>query len=208
MTNALHVGPGSALVVIELQNDLVHPSVADLDGVRGGLARVVRDSGLLARAAGLLDAWRSAGLPVVYVTRERHPGIPQAPLPLYRRSWGPTLLESGTWGAAVIDDVAPAEGDLVLNRFVSLDPSYGSGLWAALRSKQVDSIVVFGVSTTIAVEGTIRGAANRGLRSTVVADCCATVPAAWHDFSINNVLPLLADVVSAADVLASVTAGG
>jgi nicotinamidase-related amidase len=208
MTNALDVGPGSALVVIELQNDLVHPSVADLDGVRGALARAVRDGGLLARAAELVGRWRSAGLPVVYVTRERHPAIAQPNLPLYRRSWGPALLETGTWGAAVVDDVAPADGELVLNRFVSLDPSYGSGLWAALRSKQVDSIVVLGVSTTIAVEGTVRGAANRGMRSTVVADCCTTVPAAWHDFSINNVLPLLADVVSAADVMASVTARG
>jgi nicotinamidase-related amidase len=208
MTNAVHVGPGSALIVIELQNDLVHPSVAELDGVRGALARAVRDSGLLARAAELVCRWRSAGLPVVYVTRERHPAIPQANLPLYRRSWGPTLLETGTWGAAVVDDVAPADGDLVLNRFVSLDPSYGSGLWAALRSRQVDSIFVFGVSTTIAVEGTIRGAANRGLRSTVVSDCCTSVPTAWHDFSINNVLPLLADVVSAADVLEGVTAQG
>ena len=205
MTNALHVGSGSALVVVELQNDLVHPSVADLDGVRGALARAVRDSGLLARAAELLSRWRAAGLPVVYVTRERHPAIPQANLPLYRRSWGPTLLEAGTWGAAVVDDVAPAACDLVLNRYVSLDPSYGAGLWATLRSRQVDSVVVFGVSTTIAVEGTIRAAANRGFLSTVVADCCTTVPAAWHEFSINNVLPLLADVVSAADVLASLT---
>ena len=102
---------------------------------------------------------------------------------------------------------APLPGELVLNRFTSLDPSYGSGLWATLRSLGVDTLVVCGVSTTLAVEGTVRGAANRGLRSVVVADCCTSVPQAWHDFSVANVLPLLASVVSADEVCAAINPG-
>ena len=46
----------------------------------------------------------------------------------------------------------------------------------------------------------VRAAANRGLRVIVVEDCCASYPEAWHRFSADNVLPLLADVVPASEV--------
>jgi hypothetical protein len=41
-----------------------------------------------------------------------------------------------------------------------------------------------------------------------VADGCASVPEEWHRFSIENVLPLLADVVPAAEVVRALLPGG
>jgi nicotinamidase-related amidase len=103
----------------------------------------------------------------------------------------------------VLDEIAPQESDIVLARYTSIDPSHGSEIWQVLRNIGVTALVVAGISTTLAVEGVVRAAANRALRVVVVEDCCASFPESWHRFSADNVLPLLADVASAADVEAA-----
>src|SRR5205823_11705996 len=123
---------------------------------------------------------------------------------IYRRgSKNPDFLRTATRGAQVVDEIAPRHGDVVLPRFTSIDPSHGSELWAVLQRLDARTLVIAGVSTNMAVEGTVRGAANRGYRVVVVEDCCASVPEEWHRFSVEKILPLLADVSSAAEVRAA-----
>ena len=190
------------MLVIELQNDLCAPALAEQRGLRGALARAVRDRSVLQRLAPVLDTCRARGVPVIYLTKGRHPSIPQPDFaPIYRMAGGDPTLVHGTWGAQVVDEIKPAEGDLVLPRFTSIDPSYGTELWAICESLGLRTLMLAGISTTLAVEGTARAAANRGLRVVVIEDCCASVPDEWHRFSVTNVLPLIADVCSSADVL-------
>jgi nicotinamidase-related amidase len=56
---------------------------------------------------------------------------------------------------------------------------------------------VTGISTTLAVEGIVRASLNRGFEMFVVEDCCAGLPQEWHDWSIQNTLPLLATITAA-----------
>lgn len=195
--------PGAtAFVVVELQNDLVHPSLVGRKGLAGKLAEAVQNRGVFPRLAELLEKARTAGVPVLYATKERHPSIPQpmhAKIYKAARTGDPKLMH-GTWGAQVVDEVGPADGDLVLARYVSIDPSYGSEIWDVLRQLGADTLIVAGISTNYAVEGLVRAAANRSLRVVVVEDCCASFPEEWHRFSADNILPLLADVVPASDV--------
>ena len=194
----------TGMLVIELQNDLVHPSLAEGRGLTGALARAVRDRGVLPRLAGVLEDCRRRGVPVLYATKERAPGEPPPDhAPVYRMSGSEPILVTGTWGSQVLDEVAPGPGDVVLPRLTSIDPSYGSELWPTVERLGLTTLIMAGVSTTLAVEGTVRAAANRGLRVVVVEDCCASVPEEWHRFSADHVLPLLADVVSADDVRAA-----
>jgi nicotinamidase-related amidase len=191
------------MLVIELQNDLCAPGLADQRGLRGALARAVRDRGVLQRLAPVLDACRARGVPVIYLTKERHPSIPQPDFaPIYRMAGGEPTLVHGTWGAQVVDEIKPAEGDLVLSRFTSIDPSYGTELWAMIETLGLSTLLLAGISTTLAVEGTARAAANRGHNVVVIEDCCASVPDEWHQFSVTNVLPLISEVCSSADVVA------
>jgi len=192
------------MLVIELQNDLCAPPLADQRGLRGALARAVRDRGVLQRLAPVLEACRARGVPVIYLTKERHPAIPQRQFPpIYRMAGGEPTLVHGTWGAQVVDEIKPGEGDLVLPRFTSIDPSYGTELWAVIETLGLSSLLLAGISTTLAVEGTARAAANRGYHAIVVEDCCASVPDEWHQFSVTNVLPLISEVCSSADVVAA-----
>jgi nicotinamidase-related amidase len=192
------------MLVIELQNDLCGSQLAEERGLRGALARAVRDRGVLQKVASVLEACRARGVPVIYLTKERHPSIP-APshATIYKMSGSSPTLVHGTWGAQVVDEIKPQESDLVLPRFTSIDPSYGTELWSICDSMGLTTLVLAGISTTLAVEGTARAAANRNYRVIVVEDCCASVPNEWHEFSVNNVLPLIGQVCSSNDVAAA-----
>ena len=197
----------TAFVVVELQNDLVHPSLVGQKGLSGKLAEAVQQRGVLPRLAELLDRCRAAGVPVMYATKERHPGIRQPThAPIYRIAGVATpKLVHGTWGAEVVEDIAPQKGDVLLPRYTSIDPSHGSEIWSVLQNLRTQTLIVAGISTTMAVEGLVRAAANRGFRVVVVEDCCASFPEEWHRFSADNILPLIADVVPAAEVAAALS---
>ena len=196
----------TAFVVVELQNDLVHPSLVGQKGLSGKLAGAVAQRGVLPRLAELLSRCREAGVPVLYATKERHPDIPQPThARIYKVAGGAPKLVHGTWGAEVVEDIAPQKGDIVLPRYTSIDPSHGSEIWSVLRNLGTQTLIVAGISTTMAVEGLVRAAANRGFRIVVVEDCCASFPEEWHRFSADNILPLIADVVPAAEVAAALS---
>lgn len=190
----------AAMLVIELQNDLCAPSLVEQKGLSGALARAMQRRGVLTTLPPVLDACRAAGVTVMYATKERHPSLPQPEFPpIYGAGGGEPKLVHGTWGAQVVDAVKPEPSDVVLPRFTSIDPSHGSELWSVCARLQIRTLIVAGISTTMAVEGTVRAAANRGLRVIVLEDCCASVPEEWHRFSADNILPLLAHVTSSAE---------
>ncbi|MFY9587665.1 MAG: isochorismatase family cysteine hydrolase [Actinomycetota bacterium] len=196
----------TAIVVVELQNDLVHPSLVGQKGLSGKLAEAVQERGVLPRLAELLTQCREAGVPVLYATKERHPNIPlPSHMRIYKVAVGTPKLVHGTWGAEVVEDIAPQKDDIMLPRYTSIDPSHGSEIWSLLQNLKTQTLIVAGISTTMAVEGLVRAAANRGFRIVVVEDCCASFPEQWHRFSADNILPLIADVVPAAEVVAALS---
>ena len=192
-----------AVVVIECQNDLIHESKIGAKGIGGALATAVRERGLLERIARVLQVARIASVPVVYANKESRPGIGTTDAPIFRWSKRHPMLVEGTWGAAIHDAIAPQPGDHVLRRFLSVDASYGSGLYGTLRALGRDTMIAMGVSTNFAVEGAVRGAVNRLLRAVVVEDCCASVPDEMHRFSVERILSLLGTVTTSAEVVAA-----
>ncbi len=200
----LYVVPAeTAALVIECQNDLVHESRAEGRGIGGALARAVQRRGALAAIARVLTAARAAGVPVFYATIENRVDVPKPRCAIYRWSTGTALLQAGSWGAQVHERIAPESGDHVISRQLSVDPSYGSSLFATLRALGRRTLVVMGVSTNFAVEGTVRAAVNRMFEVVVVEDGCASAPDDMHDFSVQRILPLLATVTTSDAVVAA-----
>ncbi|MFN2614215.1 MAG: cysteine hydrolase family protein [Actinomycetota bacterium] len=194
----------TAVVVIEMQNDLCSPSLTSSRGLSGALARAVESRGVIERLQRVLADARARGIHVMYATKERHPGIPLPSYPkIYAAAGGDAKLVHGTWGADVVDGLKPEPADVVLPRFTSIDPSHGSELWAVCERLGVERLALAGISTSFAVEGTARGAANRGYRVVVLEDCCAGVPDEWHRFSVENILPLIAEVTTSDIFIAS-----
>jgi len=193
----------AALLLVELQNDIVHEANIGRKGFRGVLAAQVEKRGMLPKVRALIDAAHAAGVPVGYVNYARKPDFPRPKTLLHRRTAAePTLIE-GTWGAETHAAVAPEARDFVFTRCVAVDGSYGTQLYPVLRMLGREALLICGVSTNLAVEGIVRASVNRGFEMFVVEDCCASFPDEWHEFSIRNIMPLLATVTSSDPVLAA-----
>ena len=192
----------AALLLVELQNDIVHESNIGKRGIGGVLAAQVQKRNVLAKVAELIAVARQVNVPVMYINYARKLDFPRPKTALHRRAAAqPTLIEN-TWGAQTHERVAPGAQDFVLTRCVGVDGSYGTQLYPVLRMLQRDALMICGVSTNLAVEGIVRASVNRGFEMFVIEDCCASFPDEWHEFSIKNIMPLLATVTSSEAVLA------
>lgn len=206
---ALELDPAkAALLVVELQNDMVHESNLEKKGLGSALTEAVHRRGVLAKVGALLPLARAASVPVFYVNVANKPGFPRPKARIYALAGkrGPSLVE-GTWGAEIHPAVAAAPSDFVLTRTTSVDGSYGTGLYSILAQLKREQLAVCGISTTMAVEGIVRASLNRGYEMFVIEDCCAGVPQEWHDWSIRNTLPLLS-TVTGSEEMAAVLRGG
>lgn len=119
----------------------------------------------------LSQAARDLGLPVIYVNDCHRAGR-------YDREFDkrePHCIE-GTWGARVIDELAPREGDWCIQkrRFSGF---FQTDLDLVLRELGVKTVIVTGVVTNICVQSTCSDAFFLGYSVVVPRDCVrATAP--------------------------------
>jgi nicotinamidase-related amidase len=76
-----------------------------------------------------------------------------------------------------------------------------------LRLRYINTLVLTGVATHFAVEGTAREAGDRGYRVIVLEDCCASGEREVHDFSIAAILRRLCPVTMAESFIGTLDGG-
>lgn len=175
--------PRSALLVLDLINDLVHP-----DGKLAAMGPLehATSRGVLGRTAVAIDRARAAGVPVVYAVIGFSPSRADFPeeSPLFgvvRDDRRPTL---GTWGTRVHDDVSPAEGESIVVKH-RVSPFYGTQLEMLLRRRQVDTLMLAGVTTDLVVLSTTREGHDRDYRIEVLEDATATSNQELHEAALK-----------------------
>lgn len=205
--DALTLDPArAALCLVEMQNDIVHESNIGTKGLGGVLAAQVQKRGVIPKLKRLLAAARASGVPVFYINYCAKPGFPRPNTKLHRRTGKkPTLIE-GTWGVGIHEELAAMSQDFVLERTIGVDGSYGTQLYPVLRMLGRTTMLMTGVSTNLAIESIVRASVNRGFDMVVIEDCCASYPEEWHEWTITNIMPLLATVTSAEAVLGALGA--
>ncbi len=114
----------------------------------------------------LLDAWRTAGAPVVHV-HHRSTGLAGS-------------FRPGTRGSAPKPEAIPRAGELVFEKRVN-SAFIGTGLETDLRRLSVGTVVVVGLTTNHCISTTVRMAGNLGFETYVVADATATFDRAGAD---------------------------
>jgi len=149
--------PGDVLVVIDVINDCRHE-----DGEQ--LLASFKDR-LVAIQATIGQA-RAGAIPIVYVNDALERWDSDAP-GLIR-----AVLESGE-GGLIVESLAPGFGDHVLlkHRYSAFDHTPLDLLLAELDA---DRIVLIGASTEGCIVQTAIDAREHGLKTTIIADACAT----------------------------------
>jgi len=193
----------TAVLVVDMQNDNLHPDGAFAST---GAAEHAASQKVVRNVRAVLDAARAAGTAVFHNRIVAYPGrdVGGTNAPIFRMI-GPESLKVGTWGAAIVDGLDPREDELVLDR-VRMSAFAGTSLDVMLRNLGVIDVVVVGVWTNMAVEHTVRDAADLGYRVTVVSDATSTINDDWQRAALGYALTNIAtitDTAAAADSLAS-----
>lgn len=150
----------TALVVVDMQNDFCSTD--------GYYAKIGRDISKLADAAkpvaALISRARQAGMTVAFTRLLYDPakGAMEDRHVIRPRRWsadGQRLIP-GTRGADVIDDIAPREGDLIIDK-VGYSAFEGTDLERQLRDRGIKTVIMSGVVTYACVLATAFSAFDR-----------------------------------------------
>jgi nicotinamidase-related amidase len=158
----------------------------------------------------LLDGFRAAGRRVVFT---RHgPLLADGSDMVERRrrrdrealaeTGTPALWHRGTFEHEVVADLAPAPGELVLDKNTSSAFS-STGIEWLLRNMDVETLVLVGVATDMCVETTARDAADRGFNVIVVEDATATFFEHHHRAALSAFARVFGQVWNSERVLAA-----
>ena len=189
----------TALLVVDLQNDFIHPEGAY--GRNGhGVAAI---AALPGRLAPLAQAMQAAGGCVVSTQFTLVPGRGGAPMVSpHLLALRPFLRAGdflpGAWGHRLVDALQPADFSV---EKVAYSAFYMTRLEWVLRKAGITRLIVGGIVTNGGVASTVRDAHVRDLDTVVLHDGCAAFTPATHETAIEALRPV-SRVASVADMLA------
>jgi ureidoacrylate peracid hydrolase len=177
---ALTVKPAeTAIVVVDMQNAYATPGgYVDIAGfdVAGAAAAIAQTKKVVeaARAAGILVIYFQNGWDKEYVEA----GTPGSPnwhksnalkTMRARPELAGTLLAKGTWDYALVDELAPQPGDIVVPK-TRYSGFFNTNFDSVLRARGIRTLVFTGVATNVCVESSLRDAFHLEYFSIVLED--------------------------------------
>ncbi len=218
----------TAVIVVDMQNDfattggMFERAGINISGIRAAIEPTRR----------LIDAAQSAGMRIVYLKMGfladlSDSGVPDAPnwrkhslFNVGQNVTAPDGTESrilirDTWNSAIIDELTPHAGDLVVwkHRFSGF---FETALHELLQADGIDTLLFVGATTSICVESTVRDAMYRDYHCLIVEDCVAEpigqdLARSNHDASLLALQLLFGSITNSAAVhnaLASLVPAG
>lgn len=152
---------------------------------------------LITDTAQAIKAARVKEIPVIYVVVGFRQGMPEI-------SKNNKVFSTIKEHMATVDmkewtkihpGVEPHEQDIIITkkRFSAFT---GSDLEVVLRGLDIDHLILTGISTSGVVLSTLREAADKDYKLSVIEDCCADSDEEVHRILINKIFPKQAEVIS------------
>ena len=196
----LYIGPKAAILAIDLYN-------LAYEGGPRPVSEVSREfpssCGIHAHDAirptqALFAAARAAGLPIFYTTTETRPASkPQLVKATNRRSSAP-----GSQVYEIREEFAPQPGDIVIAK-QRASGFFGTPLVAHLTQLNIDTVIVFGESTSGCVRATTVDGYSYGFHMVMAEECCFDRSQLSHKVNLFDLHHKYADVMKTADIIAA-----
>lgn len=166
----------TALIIIDMQRDFLEEG--GFGAMLGNDVSLLRST--IAPCKAVLEAARKAGLLVIH-TREGHrPDMSDCPPSKKVRGnpsvgigdigpLGSRILIRGEAAHDIIPELYPIAGEPVLDK-PGKGAFYQTDLELLLRNRQIETLIVCGVTTEVCVHTTVREANDRGYESLVISD--------------------------------------
>ena len=169
----------TAVIVVDMQNAFVSEggksTIGDISEVQKTIQPIKK----------INSAARAKGLKVVYIVHWYSPDLRESggvgspnwykkELTRYREhpEWRDKLIISGTWGADIVEELKPQEGDILVVK-PKYSAFFGTNLDAILKTYNIKYLVFVGVGAAICVETSIRDAFNLEYFSILISDAVA-----------------------------------
>lgn len=191
----------TALLIIDMQNDnMTKGGKSEKTGAveHAEAQQVVANVTELARVA------REKGMAVFhnhFVVEPGAKGIGHR-APIFKGIADIGSVVRGTWGAAPVAGLEPQEGDFLLER-TRMSAFNGTQLDTLLRGLEIETIIVTGVWTNMAVEHSCRDGADYGYEVVIVTDGTATMNEEWQKAAMNYAMNNIATKMSTKEILAA-----
>lgn len=178
----------TALLIVDLQNDFLHP-----DGAYGRAGQTAASiAALPGRLKPLADLLRNRGGWVVSTQFTLVPAKGGEPMIApHLKSLRPFLKKGdfipGGWGHSLVDELQPA--DLVVEK-IAYSAFYQTRMEWVLRKCGIERLLVAGIVTNGGVATTVRSAHVREFDTIVLEDGCAAFSDEVHDTAIAALKPV------------------
>ena len=191
----------TALILIHMQHGITHE---DGGCASFGHAKATRASGVIERQQSLLKAFRARNLPVIFVNAITDTS---SKFPVLGKFW-PSLKTfganlPGSKDLEVIPELAPRSDEPILFNW-PFGIFTSSNLEKALKDLQVETLVMVGVATEMAVVASVMQAADLFYNIIVPSDASTSANPTAHDVVMNMVIPAMALVETTENVLAHI----
>ena len=181
----------TALVVVDMQNDFVH---------QGGSLLVPGAEATIPAITRLLKFARAHEMRVVYSQDTHRDGDPEWQI------W-PEHDREGTWGWEIVDELAPARGDVILRKLRN-DAFYGTPLDHLLRLWGMDTLVICGTVANLCVHYTAASAALRWYDVVIPRDAISALDPFDLESSLRQTAFVFAGRITIAAALVDRPPGG
>jgi len=189
----------TALLLCDLQNDFLHPN-----GAYGRAGQSAPEIATLpARLKPLADLVRRRGgwiVSTLFTLVPAKAGEPMiaAHLRTLRPFLGKGDFAPGTWGHALVDELAPA--DLSVEK-IAYSAFYMTRLEWLLRKAGIENLYVGGIVTNGGVSSTLRDAHVRDIPTVLLSDGCAAFSPPVHETALAA-LRAVSPVMTVAEAIA------
>jgi len=203
----MNIDPATtALVLIEYQNDFTSKGGV----LHEAVAPVMKTSDMLANTVKFTHEARRRGAAIMHAPIAFAAGygeLSRKPYGILKGVVDGKAFIKGSWGAAIVDDLKPAEGDIVIEGKRGLDTFASTNLDFILRSKGIKTVILGGFLTNCCVESTMRTAYEHGFDVITLVDCVAATSAEEHQNALKYDFPMFSRPMPSSEVLAQLGVG-
>jgi len=177
----------TALIVHEMLNDFLKPG-----GVGTSDTETIVDvSSIIPTIANLIKVARKKNVRIVYVRFTKYEDYHTWNDPMISKSYKkiinpktPVSTVDGTWGHQIIDELAPQEGDIIVNKFRT-DSFFQTNLDMMLRSNGIKTFIMVGFGAEAGQVPSITHGVNIGYFAVSPTDCIHPTDISWHDDALR-----------------------
>jgi nicotinamidase-related amidase len=190
----------TALVLIEFQNDFTTAGGTLHDAVKG----VMQSTNMLANTVALVGAARLLGVQIIHEPisfADEYRELNSAPYGILKGVVDSKSFRKDSWGAAIVDALKPAHGDIVVEGKRGLCGFASTNLDFILRSRRIETVVLAGFLTNCCVESTMRAAYEKGYDVVTLTDCTAALSEDEQRFAVEKNFPMFSHPMPHTQVL-------